>query len=120
MARGKAGGDATRQKFGSEHFRELGRAGGNATKAKHGREHFQRAGRAGYQAQLEKYFKGDREAQREWFITAGLAAQDPMPGNGAFASARPFPSPGAMTWEEWETIWEKHFREGPGWTGGAG
>lgn len=114
--RGRRGGLATLAKFGRDHYRELGRRGGTQTKAKHGVDHLRRAGRKGYHALVEKYFDGDEEAFRKWFVTAGLAAQDPFPGNGAFAPAIPFPygsnPPGKLSWQDWEDIWDDHFERG--------
>jgi general stress protein YciG len=114
MARkGRRGGEAVARKYGIEYMRELGRRGGKTTKARHGREHLSRAGRAGHQAQVKRYFEGDEEKFRHWFTEAGLAAQDPMPANGAFPPARRFPygdnPPGKLTWQQWDDIWDDHF-----------
>ena len=43
-----------------------GSAGGRATLQKHGVEHFRKLGKAGFQSFCERYFSGDREAATSW------------------------------------------------------
>ena len=83
-ARGQAGGQAVRKKYGSEHLRAIGRKGGQQTAARHGREHMRRIGKVGFAVTVKRHFGGDRERAINTLIHRGLMAQDPFPANGAW------------------------------------
>jgi general stress protein YciG len=53
-AAGVLGGQALKEKIGSEGYSELGRKGGTATWRKHGRQHYAAIGRAGGKASAVK------------------------------------------------------------------
>jgi hypothetical protein len=52
-----------------------GSAGGRATLEKHGVEHFRELGRRGFQSFTDRYFSGDREAAMEWLRTRAYVKQ---------------------------------------------
>ncbi len=46
-----------------------GSAGGRATLEKHGVEHFRELGRKGFQSFTDRYFSGDRQQAGDWLRT---------------------------------------------------
>lgn len=90
-ALGKKGGAQTLARHGVTHMQALGKKGWAAMVAKHGRDALVANGKKGFQATADRYFKGDRQALLRWLRAAGLAAQDPMPQNGAWPRRQPWP-----------------------------
>jgi general stress protein YciG len=52
---GKKGGDAVRERYGSEFFERIGRKGGTATRDRHGVEFYETIGQKGGRVVKEKY-----------------------------------------------------------------
>ena len=97
--RGRMGGRTTAAK-GRKHMSEIGKRGGRTTATK-GHEYMSEIGKRGYETMVQRYFDGDEEAQKRWFIETGLWASDPAPWNGAFRWPGEFPR-----WRHWETFWK--------------
>lgn len=57
---GKAGGDATKIKYGVAHYAQIGPDGGNATKEAHGMEHYYAIGKRGGAKVRELVARGKR------------------------------------------------------------
>ena len=54
---------------------EAGRLGGNTTKRRHGTEHYRRAGKLGFLATVARPWQGDREGYLRWLRANGWEAE---------------------------------------------
>jgi hypothetical protein len=75
-------------KFTSATAALFGSKGGKTTVTRHGRTHMQRIGKRGFWATVHRHWNGDARAFVNYRILLGLAATDPVPGNGAFLHDR--------------------------------
>lgn len=75
-------------RFTKDNAAELGRRGGRTTFARHGPEHMARIGVRGFWATVTRHWGGNARAYVNYFVGLGLAATDPVPGNGAFEHDR--------------------------------
>lgn len=50
----RSGGNAFKEKYGSEAYSEMGKKGGKTTKEKYGKDHYSRLGQLGAKAKKEK------------------------------------------------------------------